>query len=192
MIRMYSLAQIGQHPITVMSVVVLIVKPYFHDDAVTIYCGDCREIVPTLGRFDLLLTDPPYGIDAAANKRGGKQGGKAAVPSRDYGASDWDKAAPAAWVLEMCREHAQWSVLWGGNYFDRLPPARGWLVWDKDNGDNSYADCELAWNEPRPGRAQVPVPVDGNVAGEHGREGTTLASDPETHAVADVVHRPCR
>ncbi len=36
-------------------------KPYFQDEWVTIYNGDCREIVPTLGRFDLLLTDPPYG-----------------------------------------------------------------------------------------------------------------------------------
>ena len=33
------------------------VKPYYQDSAVTIFCGDCREIVPQLGRFDLLLTD---------------------------------------------------------------------------------------------------------------------------------------
>jgi len=39
------------------------VKAYYQDSAVTIYHGDCREIVPTLGRFDLLLTDPPYGVD---------------------------------------------------------------------------------------------------------------------------------
>jgi site-specific DNA-methyltransferase (adenine-specific) len=35
-------------------------KPYYKDSAVTLYHGDCREIVPHLGRFDLLLTDPPY------------------------------------------------------------------------------------------------------------------------------------
>jgi adenine-specific DNA-methyltransferase len=35
--------------------------PYYQDEAVTIYHGDCREIVPGLGRFDLVLTDPPYG-----------------------------------------------------------------------------------------------------------------------------------
>ena len=44
-------------------------KPYYQDDAVTIYHGDCREIMPQLGRFDLLLTDPPY--DVHAGKGGG-------------------------------------------------------------------------------------------------------------------------
>lgn len=34
--------------------------PYYQDSAVTIYHGDCREIVPTLGRFDLVVTSPPY------------------------------------------------------------------------------------------------------------------------------------
>jgi len=34
--------------------------PFYQDDSCTIYHGDCREILPTLGQFDLLLTDPPY------------------------------------------------------------------------------------------------------------------------------------
>jgi hypothetical protein len=51
--------------------------------------GDCREIVPTLGRFDLLLTDPPYGAGYAANPVVGK--GKARSNHVD---SDWDNEAP--------------------------------------------------------------------------------------------------
>ena len=37
-------------------------RPYFEDDAVTIYHGDCREILSTLPPADLVLTDPPYGV----------------------------------------------------------------------------------------------------------------------------------
>jgi site-specific DNA-methyltransferase (adenine-specific) len=33
---------------------------YYEQDGVTLYHGDCREILPQLGQFDLLLTDPPY------------------------------------------------------------------------------------------------------------------------------------
>ncbi len=38
-------------------------KPYYQDSSVTIYHGDCREVIPTLGEFDLCLTDPPYGAE---------------------------------------------------------------------------------------------------------------------------------
>ena len=36
-------------------------KPYYQDEWVTIYHGDCREILPTLEKVDLVLTDFPYG-----------------------------------------------------------------------------------------------------------------------------------
>ncbi len=38
--------------------------PYYERNGITIYCGDCREILPQLNvKVDLVLTDPPYKID---------------------------------------------------------------------------------------------------------------------------------
>jgi DNA modification methylase len=36
-------------------------KPYYQDESVTIYNADCRDVLPTLDKVDLVLTDPPYG-----------------------------------------------------------------------------------------------------------------------------------
>lgn len=44
-------------------------KPYYQDSAVTLYHGDCRELIPLLGAFDLVLTDPPYGLAGAATDK---------------------------------------------------------------------------------------------------------------------------
>lgn len=46
-------------------------RPYYQDDSVTIYHGDCREILPTLapGSVDLVLTDPPYGVGYVTSRR---------------------------------------------------------------------------------------------------------------------------
>lgn len=42
------------------------IKPYYHQDGITIYNADCRDVLPRLEPVDLVLTDPPYGIGAAA------------------------------------------------------------------------------------------------------------------------------
>lgn len=115
--------------------------PYYQDEAVTLYHGDCREIVPQLGRFDLLLTDPPYGL--GENHRRVASRGLLARPT-DYGAFDWDNSTPEPELIDACIQSADAAVIWGGNYF-HLPPSRAWLVWDKCNGGTDFADCELAW-----------------------------------------------
>jgi len=42
------------------------------------------------------------------------------------------------------RTISTYQAFFGGNYFT-LPPTSCWLVWDKLNGKNDFADCELAW-----------------------------------------------
>lgn len=114
--------------------------PYYEQDGITIYHGDCREVLPTLGQFDLLLTDPPYGIGEAAGRNASRSN---IAEARDYGDANWDdKTQPEA--LALARTISRHQIIFGGNYYD-LPPASCWLVWDKDNGGNDFADCELAW-----------------------------------------------
>jgi DNA modification methylase len=121
----------------------------------TLYCGDCMEVLPTLPGHDLLLTDPPYGIGESSAKvesrqRGGKLGtllgykGKAMADQKDYGSFDWDQEPPPADLIDLMRSQCKWQAIFGGNYFG-LPASRCWLVWDKLNGNNDFADCELAW-----------------------------------------------
>lgn len=113
--------------------------------------GDCREVLPMLPVFDLILTDPPYGIGEAAGKNKSRN---QLAKARDYGNDEWDSEPPPAWVIEMIRAKAQWQILFGGNYYS-LPPSSCWLVWDKDNSGD-FADCELAWtNLPKAVRRLV-------------------------------------
>ncbi len=116
-------------------------KPYYEHAGITIFHGDCRELIRALDPVDLVLTDPPYGLGEAAGKN--KSRGKLAV-AKDYGISSWDDLPPEEWVFVQCRAMSRHQIIWGGNYFP-LPPSKCWLVWDKVNGDNDFADCELAW-----------------------------------------------
>lgn len=65
--------------------------PFYQDDLTTIYHGDCEEIAPKLGRFDLLLTDPPYGLASKLKMKGGKNW---ANFHKNYNDKTWDEAPP--------------------------------------------------------------------------------------------------
>jgi DNA modification methylase len=107
----------------------------------TVYLGDCMEILQTLEKVDAVITDPPYGINENSKKVASR--GNMAAP-KDYGDFDWDKAPPTDELIELIRTKGKYQAFFGGNYFT-LPPTSCWLVWDKLNGDNDFADCELAW-----------------------------------------------
>jgi DNA modification methylase len=115
-------------------------------EGVVCHLGDCREVLPTLGKFDACVTDPPYGIDENDRKIASR--GKLAAP-KDYGIVAWDKEPISADTIAMLRDCSKWQIIFGGNYFEGLGPTSCWLVWDKKNGTNDFADCELAWTNLR-------------------------------------------
>ena len=108
---------------------------------------DCMEYMAGLPdkAFDLAIVDPPYGIgeDGASNH----SRGKLAKPTM-YAAKDWDgMPPPEEYFCELRRVSAN-QIIWGANHFiSRVAiDSPSWIVWDKMNGDNDFADCELAWS----------------------------------------------
>jgi site-specific DNA-methyltransferase (adenine-specific) len=104
-----------------------------------LHLGDCRDILPTLGKVDAVVTDPPYGLgDKLGPAENDKEWGKLHKP----GGHDWDQEVPGN-IAEVVSAGEQ-AIVWGGNYFD-LPPKRGWLLWDKVVRQFTSGHAEMAW-----------------------------------------------
>jgi site-specific DNA-methyltransferase (adenine-specific) len=119
------------------------VTPYYDEDGIVIYHGDCAEILPSVSA-DGILTDPPYGLGMQTRADGGGVC-SAASGNLTYERSDWDRVPAPKAVIDALLARQRPTVIWGGNYFN-LPPSRCWLVWDKGQRDFSLADAELAWS----------------------------------------------
>lgn len=113
---------------------------------IKLYNADCMEVMKTFKdkQFSLAIVDPPYGIDA--DQKRGDTGRNGHIKQRDYHIWNWDKGIPPPEYFEELKRVSKNQIIWGGNYFlDYLGNTSCFIVWDKDNGDNYYADCELAW-----------------------------------------------
>jgi site-specific DNA-methyltransferase (adenine-specific)/modification methylase len=111
--------------------------------AATLYLGDCRDVLPTLGPVDAVVTDPPYGIDYNP------------AQYRNVGGTFTDKIAgdDTAFNPSFLLTIANNVILWGANNFAETLPRGGWLCWDKrtcESADRMLGSpFELAWiNNP--------------------------------------------
>lgn len=123
--------------------------PYYQHNNITIYCGDCREILPGLRGIDSLIADPPYGMNLDTDSTRFSGGHRSSQLKRG-GGKDWgggivndDKSFDPTHLLDYRR-----VVLWGFNHFASALPVGSTLVWLKrfDEAFGSFlSDAELAW-----------------------------------------------
>lgn len=115
-------------------------------EGVTLYLGDCREILPTLGKIDAVVTDPPYG---QGHKRGGSSKNSISTTKKVFTETitgDDRPFDPSPWVAlaPCCFTGAHW-------FYDRLPPGGGFHVWNKRGPYEpiDQADGDLIWLSER-------------------------------------------
>lgn len=118
-------------------------------EGVTLYLGDCREILPTLGKVDAVVTDPPYGMNWNTDSSRFSGGHRENVNRRLQGRSDWgdvtadDKAFDPTPFLAFPK-----AILWGANHYASRLPVGTTLVWIKkfDTAFETFlSDAEVAW-----------------------------------------------
>lgn len=96
--------------------------PYYQDDAVTLFLGDCREILPQLEQVDHVITDPPYSDYVhSKSRRGGsdappKDGSGRAVASsfsrvKEFGFDAMDPETRAIVAFQLGRLVSRWSLV---------------------------------------------------------------------------------
>jgi DNA modification methylase len=117
------------------------VTPYYQQDGVTIYHGDCRDVLPSLPVVDLVLTDPPYGVlsesGSAATRRSGG--------NKDDGRMAWDVVPSGAFMESLLRVGSA-RMIWGGCHM-ALPPTFGYLIWDKKIDGLNFGEAEYCWTD---------------------------------------------
>jgi len=114
-------------------------------------CGDSVSIddvekLIALHKIDAVYTDPPYGVSIVG--KDGKVGARGNYYEEIIGD---DSIQTAVDSYNLCASlDIPVQIFWGGNYYaSHLPDSPAWIIWDKDNGDTSFADCELAWTNQK-------------------------------------------
>lgn len=106
---------------------------------------DCMEYMKSLpdNFADLAIVDVPYGIKESSKDNSARS---VLAKSKNYGKKNWDDKCPDIEYFNELVRVSKNQIVWGANHFISNIPLNSpcWIVWDKQNGNNDFADCELA------------------------------------------------
>ena len=131
--------------------------PYYSDEFVTLYHGDCLDVLPSLSGVDCVVTSPPYNTLTGSTVRGGgmhKNSGWSAKVEGDGYTDDMDEAIYTGWqvavadgLADVCKPGASFFYNHKIRYRDKAPvhpidivrrfdrwPLRQEIVWARDGG----------------------------------------------------------
>ena len=112
------------------------------------YNIDCMEFMRTLPdmAFDLAIVDPIYGAVKCGYSNDSQSTSRLAH-AKKYHEEIWQQPKTGKDYFDELFRISKNQIIWGGNFFceEIRRNSSCWLVWDKVNGTNQYADCELAW-----------------------------------------------
>jgi len=117
-------------------------KPYYEHAGITIYHGDCREVLPTIGdgAAVLLHTDPPFGVGNFVQTSGrimgrGENRGRAV---------SWNDSTPPPEVFAEMRRVSAHRIIWGANFFNCFEDNGGAIVWIKEQSMPNFSKADIA------------------------------------------------
>lgn len=116
----------------------------------TVHNIDCMQLLKDTPDkyYQLAIVDPPYGIGLIKDEQTGNWGLRKNNNGLYAGRNpDWDFSKPSKEYISELFRVSRNQILFGANHYIDVVSINSpcWLVWDKQNGDSYFADCELAW-----------------------------------------------
>lgn len=114
-------------------------KPVIIGNA-TLYLGDCLEILPTLGKVDAVITDPPFGVGSFVQSTGTLRG-----RGDNYGkVVTWNNSSPPPSLFDILRGMSKHRIIWGANFFNCFEDKGGAIIWIKNQKMPNFSKADIA------------------------------------------------
>jgi len=100
----------------------------------TLYHGDCMDILPTLGKVDAVVTDPPFGVGNFVQCTGNIRGD----------AVTWNDNIPDLAFFELIKKMSTHRIIWGANFFNCFEENGGAIIWVKNQPMPNFSKADIA------------------------------------------------